>query len=143
MIHHGQGLPLGLETGDHLAAVHARLDQLEGDLALHGPGLLGHEDGAHAAFADLLEQLVGADHRAGTLAQGFIGSGWRPATLLAVENPFSLGMRFEQQGDLLAQLWVAAAGLVQERFPLGGRLLYHGQEDLPDSLEVRVHGMEP
>ena len=33
MVHQGQGLPLGLEAGDDLAAVHARLDQLEGDLA--------------------------------------------------------------------------------------------------------------
>ena len=31
-------------------------------------GLLGHEHHAHAAFADLLQQLVGADDRAGLLA---------------------------------------------------------------------------
>ena len=55
VVHHGQGLPLGLEAGDDLAAVHARLDDLDGDLALDGMGLLGHEDGAHAAFADLLQ----------------------------------------------------------------------------------------
>ncbi len=55
MVHHGQGLPLGLEAGDDLPGVHARLDDLEGDLALHGAGLLGHVDGAHAAFADLLQ----------------------------------------------------------------------------------------
>ena len=54
MVHHRQGLPLGLEAGDHLAAVHARLDDLERGLALHGLGLLGHEDRAHAALADLL-----------------------------------------------------------------------------------------
>ena len=35
VVHHRQGLPLGLEAGDDLAAVHARLDDLEGDLALH------------------------------------------------------------------------------------------------------------
>ena len=35
MVHHRQGLPLGLEAGDDLAAVHARLDDLERDLALH------------------------------------------------------------------------------------------------------------
>ena len=50
-----QGLPLGLEAGDDLPAVHARLDDLEGDLALDGLRLLGHEDGAHAALADLLQ----------------------------------------------------------------------------------------
>ena len=33
-----------------------------------GRGLLGHEDDAHAAFADLLEQLVGADDVAGAFS---------------------------------------------------------------------------
>ncbi len=57
MVHHGQGLPLGLEAGDDLAAVHARLDDLERDLAADGLFLLGHVDGAHAALADLLKEL--------------------------------------------------------------------------------------
>ena len=61
VVHQGQGLPLGLEAGEDLAAVHAGLDDLQGDHALHRLGLLGHVDGAHAAFADLLQQLVGAD----------------------------------------------------------------------------------
>ena len=30
VVHHGQGLLLGLEAGDDLAAVHARLDDLQG-----------------------------------------------------------------------------------------------------------------
>ena len=38
-------------------------------------GLLGHEDDAHAAFADLLQQLVGADHRAGALGMGSMVEG--------------------------------------------------------------------
>ena len=46
------------------ARVHARLDDLEGDRALDGSLLLGHVDDAHAPFADLLQQLVGADLRA-------------------------------------------------------------------------------
>ena len=45
--------------------VHARLDDLEGHLAADGLLLLGDEDQADAALADLLHQLVGADHRAG------------------------------------------------------------------------------
>ena len=65
VVHHRQGLPLGLEAGDHLPGVHARLDDLERDPALDRLGLLGHEDDAHAPFADLLQQLVGADDRAG------------------------------------------------------------------------------
>ena len=61
MVHHCQSLPLGLKTSDHLAAVHSRLDDLQGHLAFHGLGLLGHIDRAHAAFANLLQELVRAD----------------------------------------------------------------------------------
>ena len=38
-------------------------------------GLLGHPDRAHAAFADLLQQLVRADGGAGTFGQGLLDSG--------------------------------------------------------------------
>ena len=62
MIHQRQGLPLGLEPGDDLAAVHAGLDDFQGDPAADGLGLLGHVDDAHAPFADLLEQAVAADY---------------------------------------------------------------------------------
>jgi hypothetical protein len=69
MVHEGQRLPLGLETSDHLAAVHARLDDLESNLALDRLRLLGHVDGAHAAFADLLQQLIGTDDCPSTFAR--------------------------------------------------------------------------
>ena len=36
---------------------------LSATLRCTGCGLLGHEDGAHAPFADLLQELVGADDR--------------------------------------------------------------------------------
>ena len=55
VIHHRQGLPLRLEAGDDLLRVHAGLDDLESDLALDRLRLLGHEDDAHAALADLLQ----------------------------------------------------------------------------------------
>ena len=83
MVHHRQGLPLGLEAGDHLPGVHARLDDLEGDLAADRLRLLGHEDDAKAAFADLLQQLVGADDRADAFGDGCIvdrGLGGRSAS---------------------------------------------------------------
>jgi len=63
VVHEGQGLPLGLEPGDHLAGVHARLDDLQGNLALHRLALLGHPNFAHASFTDSLQQLVVADDR--------------------------------------------------------------------------------
>src|SRR4051812_15502887 len=68
VVHQRQGLPLGLEASNDLPAIHTGLDHLEGALALDRLSLLGHEDRAHAALADLLEELVRADDCAGTLA---------------------------------------------------------------------------
>ena len=75
MVHHRQRLPLGLEAGDHLPRVHARLDDLQRHPPLDRLGLLGHVDHAHAPFADLLQQLVGADFRAGFLGNRAIAVG--------------------------------------------------------------------
>src|SRR5262249_14745799 len=55
VVHHGQRLTLGLEAGDDLGTVHARLDDLEGNAAMDGFMLLGHVDYAESAFADLLQ----------------------------------------------------------------------------------------
>ena len=38
-------------------------------------GLLGHVDHAHAPFADLLKQFVGADLRAGLFKKGLVAVG--------------------------------------------------------------------
>src|SRR5262245_18887356 len=54
MIHHRQGLPLGLEAGDNLASVHTQLDDFDRDLPANGLLLLGLPHFAHDAFADLL-----------------------------------------------------------------------------------------
>ena len=61
MVHQRQRLPLGFEAGDDLARVHARLDELSATGRLTGCCLLGDPDRPHAAFADLLQQLVRAD----------------------------------------------------------------------------------
>ena len=65
VVHQRERLPLGLEPGDHVAGVHPGLDDLESDLAADRRLLLGHEDDAHASFADALEQLVRPDAIAG------------------------------------------------------------------------------
>ena len=71
VVHHRQDLPFRCEPGDDQPAVHAGLDDLHRDPAVHGAHLLGHPDGAHAALADLLEQLVAAGHLgADTFDQG-------------------------------------------------------------------------
>src|SRR5262249_37128413 len=61
VIHHGQGLPFGVGAGNHVAGVHSGLDYFERDLAADRLLLLRQEDHPEAAFADLLQQLVGAN----------------------------------------------------------------------------------
>jgi hypothetical protein len=72
MVHHRQGLPFGLEARDDLPATHAGLDDLERDAAADRLGLLGHVDGAHASFADLLEQLVRTDDSSRRFRAGWL-----------------------------------------------------------------------
>jgi hypothetical protein len=62
MIHHGQGLTFLLEACYHFVSVHAQLNDLEGHAADHRLALFSHPHRAHAAFAELLQQLVTADH---------------------------------------------------------------------------------
>ncbi len=111
MVHHGQGLAFGLEAGDDLAAVHAGLDDLERDLAADRLLLLGHVDDAHAAFADLLEQLVRADDRAGLFRER--RGGCRRLGGRSVQDA-ARGVVGGQEGlDALPQRVVAAAGALQ------------------------------
>lgn len=58
VVHHRESLTLGLEAGHHLTGVHSGLENFNGDAAADRRGLLGHEDGAEAAFADALEDLI-------------------------------------------------------------------------------------
>ena len=89
VVHQGQRLAFGIEPGQDGAAVHAGLDDLDGDHPPYRRGLLGHPDAAHATLADLLDELVlTRQHRpapsagpavgacAGDLGAG--GDGWRP-----------------------------------------------------------------
>ena len=112
-----QGLPLGLEAGDDLAAVHAWLDDLERDLALHRLRLLGHEDRAHAPFADLLEELVRADDRAGLSRGNAAASSPRREGLRSphgrgrpIQETTGLAVNLEKAPHLLLELGVPAAG---------------------------------
>src|SRR5678815_2664509 len=61
VVHHREGLALGLKAGHHLPAIHSELEDLEGDAAFNRLALLGHPDFTKAAFTELLEQLVAAD----------------------------------------------------------------------------------
>src|SRR5205807_10536495 len=96
MIHQRQRLPLRLKAADDLPAVHSRLEDLERHLAADRLLLLGHEDPAEAALADLLEQLVGTDDRPWALACGQLDGRVDIAQL----GP-ACGGRFDAAGKLL------------------------------------------
>jgi hypothetical protein len=61
MFHDGERLALGLEATENGIIVHAGFDEFEGDFSVHGSGLFGEPDLAHASFAEFSEQLIGAD----------------------------------------------------------------------------------
>ncbi len=127
VVHHGQGLPLGLEAGDDLAAVHARLDDLERDLALHGVGLLRHVDRAHAAFADLLQDLIRTDDRTEAHREvRLVDRGHNCPRVVQELLWFFVSL---QKGlDLGAERLIAGAGLIEERGPLGRGTNLDGRE---------------
>ena len=93
VVHHGKRLTLSFKAGNHLTAVHSWLNDLQGHATFNRMRLLGHVHDPHAAFADLLEQLVGADLGAGTLARRLVDSGcnWR-------------AWRLEELGSLVVDL---------------------------------------
>jgi hypothetical protein len=111
VIHQGQRLPLRLEAGDDLVRVHAGLEHLQGHLAAHRLLLLGHEDHTEATFADLLQQLVGADDRAGPLRDG-VGHGGN-ALFGQVEQVAAAFVGTQQGFDLGAKFRMAGAGAFQ------------------------------
>ena len=113
MVHQRQRLPLGLEAGDHLPRVHAGLDDLERHLAADRLVLLGHVDDAHAPFADLLQQLVGADDCAGALGNRLTSDcGNRRLADDMDAARVSVGMKKPDQPEL--EVRSPAARLVQE-----------------------------
>jgi len=61
MIHHRERLALGLEAGDDLFGIHAKLDDLESDPPLERLTLLGHVDDTHSTFTQDLKDPVRSD----------------------------------------------------------------------------------
>ena len=138
MVHERQGLALGLEAGDHLPGVHARLEDLEGHLTAHRLLLLGHEHQAEAAFADLLQQLVGTDDRARPFPDRLSDDGERPDGG-RLQKTARRRVGIKQVPDAAAQLVVAVAGLGQVAIPLVGRQLDGRHKNLFFFSGDRVH----
>ena len=142
VVHQGQRLPLGLEAGDHLLGVHAQLDDLQRHLAADRLLLLGHVDDAQAALADLLQQLVGADHRA-----RFFRDGWTKGSLQARSGRFQKTPGFgfavdpEKAPHVLPQLDIPAAGFGDVALPLLRRQVADSVDEYSAGLfQVCGHG---
>ena len=129
VVHQGQRLPLGLEAGDDLPGVHARLDQLDGDQALDRLGLLGHPDAAHAAFADLLDELVRADHRAGAFRDRLVIVGRIQDCGAALEETVARLVCLEQPFDPCPQELITGTRLVEIGGPLGGIVNFQRRDE--------------
>ena len=63
MVHHRQRLPFGLETRDHLAAVHARFHDLQRNRTVQGLVLFSPINHAHAPFAQDGAEQIGPNPR--------------------------------------------------------------------------------
>ena len=137
MIHHGDGLALGLEAGEDLLGVHPGLDHLERDHARDGLALLGHPDGAEATLADLLAQGVGADDVAFGLGEGGVeGVGRNGGALVVGEEGIRLFGLNEEALDLEAELGIIAAGFGEKGLALLSREFVGAGEEV---LGVRFH----
>jgi hypothetical protein len=110
MIHHGHGLTFALEAGDHIAAVHARLQNLDGHATPDRIGLLGCKDPSHPALTQKLEQPIATDHRPRLFLQDRV----RGFTRKRLENNIRVSVRFEQRFHFAAKHRVGT-GLVQKR----------------------------
>ena len=76
MVHHGKCLAFCFEARDDLLGIHTGFDNLQCHCTTKGLPLLCHIDRAHSPFANLLQQFVGPDLRAGFLDECLVhGSG--------------------------------------------------------------------
>ena len=101
---------------------------LRATLRRMGSCLLGHVDHRHAAFADLLQQLVPADDRTGTLQQR--GSGRTDRRVLEhglIEQGLRNRATCSSASTSACSLASVPAGLDHVRTPLYGVLILQGR----------------
>ena len=124
---------LGFEAGDHLPGVHAQLDDLQRHAAANRLLLLGHEDDAEAPFADLLQQLVGADDASRAFGER-VNHGHCDFRGRGLQEIADVRLDAQEPFDPLANFFVAGAGFVEigRLFP-EGRLLEGRQVNLVDA----------
>jgi hypothetical protein len=139
VVHQAKRLPLRLEPRQHLAAVQARLDDLQRDPAADRLLLLSQVDDAHAAFTDLPQEPVRADDGAGGLGGGVVDRREQAGPGLLVKRA-QLRVRAQQLLDLRAEQGIAGTGLLEKGRPQLQRvLLDRRQKDRFRLVERRAH----
>jgi len=114
----------------HLARVHARLDDFERDLALHGLLLLGVRTPDRSRPRRFVPELVRPDHRPGLFGEGsIIGSCRSRAGPGLRENSPAASWAASKTIDLAPQVGISAAGFVEIAGSLGNWLLRRGGKD--------------
>ena len=91
--------------------------------------LLGDEDQAHTAFADLLHELVRADDRAGPFGDRRFIDGRTKSRGAMFEKAVAGLVGLEQPLDPLAQRPIFGARLVEVGGPFGGIIFFQGSNE--------------
>jgi hypothetical protein len=139
VVHHGQGLAFRLEASDDLGAIHAWLDDLQGHAAADRLLLIGHVDNAHAALADLLQELVAANARARSFSkrvggcQTLVGTGEKGF-------PAGLAMGLQEGLHALPENSVPSTGLVEKGSAFQGGLGEDESEKRFQRIRFGIHG---
>src|SRR5262249_44819186 len=98
-------------------------------------------DRAHAALADLLEELVRSNHAPGGFRRGLVGGGTTVLGRRGAWHAAGFAVSPQEPAHLAAQLLVAGTDLVQVGVPVLRPVLFHGvQEDHLHFSEVHTHG---
>ena len=116
VVHHREGLALGVEARDDGLGVHAEFDHLQREAAAHRFLLLGHPDHAAATFADLLQEPIATD----PVARFFLGREGGPRGERGGSQALRVLVRRQQADQFGQQRNIGAAGLREEDRTLGG-----------------------
>lgn len=133
MVHDRERLTFGLEPCDHLGGVHAKLNNLERDLAPHRGVLIGQPHDAAAALPNFANQ----GERPELVARSFFGVGRRSDSKGSLKKLARVFVRREQLLDTDAQRLIAGAGVIEPRGAFG-----YGQFDrFGENFCGTIHGV--
>jgi hypothetical protein len=102
--------------------------------------LLGDKNQAHAAFADLFDELVRANDRAGAFGLSLVRAGLFWFANGCPRHAARLLMGPQEEAHLVPELVIGSASLVQVSWPFFRPMAFHSrQEDLLHDGEVNAH----